>query len=65
MRIAVANFSSRRVGGAESYIDEVIAEFANSGHEVGLFVEYDTPADRAADSATRRVAAMVRCERRA
>jgi glycosyltransferase involved in cell wall biosynthesis len=46
MRIAVANFSSRRVGGAESYIDEVIAEFANSGHEVGLFVEYDVPADR-------------------
>jgi glycosyltransferase involved in cell wall biosynthesis len=48
MRIAVANFSSRRVGGAESYIGEVIAEFANSGHEVGLFVEIDVPADRAA-----------------
>ena len=46
MRIAVANFSSRRVGGAESYIEEIIAEFANSGHEVGLFVEYDVPADR-------------------
>ncbi len=48
MRIAVANFSSRRVGGAESYIEEVIAEFANSGHDVGLFVEIDVPADRAA-----------------
>lgn len=48
MRIAVANFSSRRVGGAESYIEEVIAEFANSGHDVGLFVELDVPADRAA-----------------
>jgi glycosyltransferase involved in cell wall biosynthesis len=47
MRIAVANFSSRRVGGAESYIEEVIAEFANSGHDVGLFVEIDVPADRA------------------
>jgi glycosyltransferase involved in cell wall biosynthesis len=46
MRIAVANFSSRRVGGAESYIEEVIAEFANSGHDVGLFVELDVPADR-------------------
>jgi glycosyltransferase involved in cell wall biosynthesis len=46
MRIAVANFSSRRVGGAESYIEEVIAEFANSGHTVGLFVEIDVPADR-------------------
>jgi glycosyltransferase involved in cell wall biosynthesis len=46
MRIAVASFSSRRVGGAESYVDEVIAEFANSGHNVGLFVEYDVPADR-------------------
>jgi glycosyltransferase involved in cell wall biosynthesis len=46
MRIAVANFSSRRVGGAESYIEEVIAEFANSGHDVGLFVEIDVPADR-------------------
>jgi glycosyltransferase involved in cell wall biosynthesis len=48
MRIAVANFSSRRVGGAESYIEEVIAEFANSGHAVGLFVEIDVPVDRAA-----------------
>jgi glycosyltransferase involved in cell wall biosynthesis len=48
MRIAVANFSSRRVGGAESYIEEVITEFANSGHDVGLFVEIDVPADRAA-----------------
>jgi len=46
MRIAVASFSSRRVGGAESYVDEVIAEFANSGHEVGLFVEFDAPANR-------------------
>jgi glycosyltransferase involved in cell wall biosynthesis len=46
MRIAVANFSSRRVGGAESYIEEVVAEFANSGHEVGVFVEIDVPADR-------------------
>ena len=46
MRIAVANFSSRRVGGAESYIEEVIAEFANSGHDVGLFVEFDAPANR-------------------
>jgi glycosyltransferase involved in cell wall biosynthesis len=46
MRIAVANFSSRRVGGAESYIEEVIAEFANSGHDVGLFVEIDVPVDR-------------------
>ena len=48
MRIAVANFSSRRVGGAESYIEEVIGEFANSGHETGLFVEIEVPADRAA-----------------
>jgi glycosyltransferase involved in cell wall biosynthesis len=46
MRIAVVNFSSRRVGGAESYLEEVIAEFAKSGHEVGLFVEYDVPANR-------------------
>ena len=46
MRIAVANFSSRRVGGAESYIDEVIAQFVKAGHQVGLFVEYDIPANR-------------------
>ena len=46
MRIAIVNFSSRRVGGTESYLDEIIAEFVNSGHEVGLFVEYDIPADR-------------------
>ena len=46
MRIAITNFSSRRVGGAESYLDEIIVEFGNSNHEVGLFVEYDIPADR-------------------
>ena len=62
MRIAVANFSSRRVGGAESYIEEVIAEFANSGHDVGLFVEYRYPSRSRCDSAARRIAAMVRCE---
>lgn len=47
MRIAIVNFSSRRVGGTESYLDETVPEFVNSGHEVGLFVECDSPADRA------------------
>ena len=46
MRIAIVNFSSRRVGGTESYLDEIIPAFVNSGHEVGLFVECDIPADR-------------------
>lgn len=41
MRIAIANFSSRRVGGTETYIEEIVADFAASGHEVGMFAEYD------------------------
>ena len=48
MRIAVINFSSRRVGGTEAYLEEIIAQFANSGHEVALFTEYDLPANRPA-----------------
>jgi glycosyltransferase involved in cell wall biosynthesis len=47
VRIAIVNFSSRRVGGTESYLDEIISEFVNSGREVGFFVECDIPADRA------------------
>ncbi len=46
MRIAITNSSSGRIGGTESYLEEIIAEFTTSGHKVGLFVEYDVPADR-------------------
>jgi glycosyltransferase involved in cell wall biosynthesis len=46
MRIAVANWSCRKVGGTEDYLDEVIPELARFRHEVGFFCEVDAPANR-------------------
>ncbi len=46
MRIAVVNWSSRRIGGVETYLGEVVPEFLRAGHEVGFFCETDTPRDR-------------------
>ena len=48
MRIAVATLTSRQVGGVETYLAHVIPELARQGHEVGLWCELDSPADRAA-----------------
>ncbi len=46
MRIAVANWNRRVVGGAETYLDAAIPALAEAGHEIGLFCEFDTPSDR-------------------
>jgi hypothetical protein len=47
MRIAIVNWSSRKVGGAETYLDRVIGGLRCAGHEPALFCETDLPADRA------------------
>ena len=46
MRIAVVNWSSRKAGGAESYLDRVIVELGAAGHDLALFCELDLPANR-------------------
>ena len=46
MRIAIANWSRRRVGGTEVYLDEIIRGLHRRGHELGFFCEGDAPADR-------------------
>jgi len=46
MRIAVANWSVRKVGGTESYLDEIMPELVSAGHDVGFLSEFDTPANR-------------------
>jgi glycosyltransferase involved in cell wall biosynthesis len=46
MRIAVANWSRRKIGGAESYLDLVIPGLVQAGHEIGFLCEVDTPAER-------------------
>jgi len=47
MRIAIVNWSSRKAGGAETYIERVIGGLRCAGHEMALFCETDLPADRA------------------
>jgi glycosyltransferase involved in cell wall biosynthesis len=46
MRIAVVNWSRRRVGGVETYLNTVIPELARAGHEIGFWHEVDEPAER-------------------
>lgn len=46
MRIAIINWSSRLVGGIETYLDGLIPALVNAGHEVGFFCEIDQPAER-------------------
>ena len=47
MRIGIVNWSSRKVGGAETYLDRLLAALYRAGHETTLFCEVDLPADRA------------------
>jgi len=47
MRIAVANWSSRKAGGTEAYLDEVVSELSAIGNDVAFFHELDVPSDRA------------------
>jgi glycosyltransferase involved in cell wall biosynthesis len=47
VRIAVVNWSRRKVGGVESYLGTIIPALAQSGHEVAFWCEVDEPSDRA------------------
>jgi glycosyltransferase involved in cell wall biosynthesis len=47
MRIAVVNWSSRRVGGVETYLNTIIPELARAGHEIAFWSEVNEPLDRA------------------
>jgi glycosyltransferase involved in cell wall biosynthesis len=44
MRIAITNWSRRRVGGVETYLDAVVPELHRHGHEVAFLCEVDVPA---------------------
>lgn len=46
MRIAFANWSNRRVGGAETYVENAIPALCDRGHDVSLWTETVRPADR-------------------
>lgn len=46
MRIVIATWTSRQVGGAETYISRSIASFVSAGHHVTLCHELDEPDDR-------------------
>ena len=46
MRIAVVNWSSRRVGGAEEYVAMLLPALRGAGHDVLFFHEFDTPPTR-------------------
>src|SRR5713226_10206863 len=46
MRIAVANWSRRKIGGAEIYLDLVVPGLARAGHEIGYLCEVDVPTER-------------------
>lgn len=46
MRVAVANWSRRALGGAEEYIGTVLPELVRAGCEVAFWSELDQPFDR-------------------
>jgi glycosyltransferase involved in cell wall biosynthesis len=46
MRIALVNWSRRRVGGVESYLNTVIPELIRAGQEVAFWHEVDKPLER-------------------
>jgi len=46
MRIVVANWSSRKVGGTESYLDEIMCELSAIGHDLAFVYESDSPTNR-------------------
>lgn len=46
MRIAITTWSRRRVAGAETYLNGILAELARAGHELAFWHEADAPADR-------------------
>lgn len=46
MRIAFVNWSNRRFGGTGSYLSTIMPALHAAGHDVSLWHEVDTPADR-------------------
>lgn len=48
MRIAVVHWTQRVVGGAETYLERVVADLVASGHELGFWHEVDGPENRRA-----------------
>ncbi len=46
MRVAVQNWSARRVAGAETYIGHLLAALHTAGHEVAFWAESEGPEDR-------------------
>jgi glycosyltransferase involved in cell wall biosynthesis len=48
MRIAVVNWSRRRSGGVETYLNGIIPQLINYGHALAFWYEVDKPDDREA-----------------
>jgi glycosyltransferase involved in cell wall biosynthesis len=46
VRIAIVNWTSRRVAGAESYINSVLLQLSTLGHALAYWHEIDGPVDR-------------------
>lgn len=46
MRIAVVNWSRRKVGGVETHLNSIIPEIGRLGHEVAFLSEVDVPVNR-------------------
>lgn len=46
LRIAVVNWSKRRVGGVETYLNTIIPELSRAGHEIAFWHEVDEPVER-------------------
>ena len=45
MRIAIVNWSNRRIGGTGTYLSAVLPYLQRAGHEVALWHEVETPSD--------------------
>jgi glycosyltransferase involved in cell wall biosynthesis len=48
MRIAIINYTSRRIGGVETYLEAVLPLLQQRGHELGFWAETDVPFHRPA-----------------
>ena len=46
MRIAIVTRSRRKIGGVEQYLDALMPELLDRGHEVAFWCEFDLPHDR-------------------
>lgn len=46
MRIAIVHWNRRKVGGAETYLDDIIPELHRLGHELAFWHEIDQPTQR-------------------